>query len=76
VGPAAIVAGWAGEGAAAAIGAAPIAIAATAAASIGVMVFNPIRMVEFPLVVYVPALPGSRVIGPAALPLVPIWTPY
>jgi hypothetical protein len=36
---------------AAAIGAAPMATAAAAAANIGVMTFNPIRMVELPFVV-------------------------
>jgi hypothetical protein len=44
VGAAAIVADWAGADAAAAIGAAPIATAAAPAANIGVMHFNPIRM--------------------------------
>jgi translation initiation factor 2B subunit (eIF-2B alpha/beta/delta family) len=69
VGAAAIVAD---AGAAAAIGAAPIATAAAAAANIGVMVFNPIRMVELPSLVYVLALPESRAIGPATLPLTPV----
>src|SRR6476661_6075526 len=44
----ATVAGWAGAGAAAAIGAAPIATAAAPAANIGVMYFNPIRIMELP----------------------------
>src|SRR6478672_2990416 len=47
-GAAATVAGWAGAGAAAAIGAAPIATAAAPAANIGVMYFNPIRIMELP----------------------------
>src|SRR5258708_3579605 len=46
VGAAAVVAGWAGPGSAAAIGAAPIATAAAPAANIGVMYFNPIRIME------------------------------
>jgi hypothetical protein len=54
VGAAAIVAGWAGAGAAAAIGAAPIATAAAPAANIGVMYFNPIRILELPLMAYLP----------------------
>jgi hypothetical protein len=72
VGAAAIVADWAGAGAAAAIGAAPIATAAAPAANIVVMHFNPIRIMELPSLVYVLALPGSRAIGPATLPLTPI----
>src|SRR4051812_31393993 len=48
VGAAATVAGGAGAGAAAAIGAAPIATAAAPAANIGVMHFNPIRIMELP----------------------------
>jgi hypothetical protein len=48
VGAAATVAGWAGAGAAAAIGAAPIATAAAPAANIGVMYFIPIRIMELP----------------------------
>jgi hypothetical protein len=74
VGAAATVAGWAGAGAgaAAAIGAAPIATAAAPAANIGVMHFNPIRIMELPSIVYVIALPDSRAIGPATLPLTPI----
>ena len=48
VGAAAIVAGCAGAGSAAAIGAAPIATTAAPAANIGVMYFNPIRMMELP----------------------------
>jgi hypothetical protein len=47
VGAAAIVADWAGAGAAAAIDAAPIATAAAPAANIVVMQFNPIRMMTF-----------------------------
>src|SRR6476661_6489639 len=47
-GAAATVAGWAGAGAAAAIGAAPIATATAPAANIGVMYFNPIRIMELP----------------------------
>src|SRR6478736_8669186 len=57
VGAAATVAGWAGAGAAAAIGAAPIATAAAPAANIGVMHFNPIRIMQLPSLVYVLALP-------------------
>jgi hypothetical protein len=73
VGAAATVA-WAGAGAdaAAAIGAAPIATAAAPAANIGVMHFNPIRMMDNPSFVYVIAPPDSRAIGPATLPLTPI----
>jgi hypothetical protein len=47
VGAAAIVADWAGAGAAAAIGAAPIATAAAPAANIVVMQFNPIHTMIF-----------------------------
>jgi hypothetical protein len=43
-----MLAGWAGAGSAAAIGAAAMATAAAPAAIIGVMVFNPIRMVKRP----------------------------
>jgi hypothetical protein len=51
----ATVAGWTGAGAAAAIGAAPMAAAAAAAANIGVMYFNPIRIVDFlRLTMYLP----------------------
>src|SRR6478752_10756546 len=56
-GAAATVAGWTGAGAAAAIGAAPIATAAAPAANIGVMYFNPIRIVDVPSIDYVLAVP-------------------
>jgi hypothetical protein len=76
VGAAATVADWAGAGAgadaAAAIGAAPIATAAAPAANIGVMHFNPIRIVKLPSIVYVLAPPDSRAIGPVTLPLTSI----
>jgi hypothetical protein len=71
VGAAAIVADWTGAGAAAAIGAAPIATAAAPAANVGVMYFDPIRIVELSSIVYVLALPGSRVIGPETSPQTP-----
>jgi hypothetical protein len=58
-GAAATVSGWAGAGAAAAIGAAPIATAAAPAANIGVMYFNPIRIIE-PAFDGLSALPFSR----------------